>query len=59
MDGEMTDALRGAIVALVNAAGAMLIAFHVALSDAQLAAIGGFVNACCIVWLIARHKKAP
>lgn len=54
----MTDALRGAIVALVNAGGAMLIAFHVALTDAQLAAVGAFVNAVMVVWLLARHKQA-
>lgn len=53
----MTDALRGAIVALVNAAGALVIAFHVALTDTQLAAISALVNAMLVVWLLARHKQ--
>lgn len=53
----MTNALRGAIAALVNAVGGTLIAFHVALSDAQLASIGAVVNAVLIVYMLARHAK--
>jgi hypothetical protein len=54
----MTDALRGALVALVNTVGAMLVAFHVVLSDAQIASVGGFVNAAGVVWLVYRHRTA-
>lgn len=54
----MSDALRGALVALVNTGGLLLIAFHIALTDAQLATIQAFVNALCVVWMVARHKAA-
>lgn len=53
----MSNALRGAIVALVNAVGAMLIAFHVALTDAQLASVGTVVNLGLLVYMLARHAK--
>ena len=54
----MTDALRGAVVAAVNALGAMLIAFHVMLTTDQLASVGTFVNAVLGIWLLARHQKS-
>lgn len=53
----MTNALRGALVALVNAVGAMLIAFHVALTDAQLASIGLVIDLVLVVYMLARHSQ--
>lgn len=53
----MTDALRAAVVALVNAAGALLIAFNVVLTTEQLAAVGAFVNVLLVVVALARHQK--
>jgi len=55
----VTDALRGAIVAAVNAILACLIAFNVALTSDQQAALAAAVNAALAVWLIARHRQQP
>jgi hypothetical protein len=53
----VTNALRGAIIALVNAIGTLLIAFHVALTTDQLAALGTVANCALLVWMLARHAK--
>lgn len=54
----MTDALKGALIALANAAMAMLQEFGVPLTDGQQAAIIGLVNAVLLVYMLAQHKKS-
>jgi len=54
----MTDALSAAIAAACNALLGCLIAFNVALTSDQQAAIVSFVNALLFVWFVARHRKA-
>lgn len=56
----MTDALRGAIIAAVNAVFVCLQAFQVPLTNEQQAAIGAAINAVLVVWLVWRHSaKQP
>lgn len=55
----MTDALRGAVVAALNAVLVCLQAFAVNVTDDQQVAITGAVNALLVVWLIWRHKTKP
>lgn len=47
----MTNATKALISQAINAALALVIAFGVHLSDAQLAAAVGFVNAALAVWV--------
>lgn len=54
----MTDATKGAVIALVNTLLLLLAAFNVPVTDKQTVAIGAFVNAALTVWVVAT-RKAP
>lgn len=53
----MTNAIQAAIVAFINAAGGLLIAFGVVLTDAQLGGIVTVVNTGLALYFIARHSQ--
>lgn len=55
----MTNAVRAAIIAAVNAVLSLLLAFGVGVSDAQVAAIGVTVNALLGLWVALTYKDSP
>ena len=48
---EITNATKANLIAVINTGLALLIAFGVSVSDAQSAAIVGFVNSVLIAWV--------
>lgn len=55
----MTNALRAQIIVLVNAILAAIVAFGVALTDRQTAAVTLVVNAALGIWVAATYKTSP
>jgi hypothetical protein len=59
---EMTNATKAQIIAFVNAALVLILAFGVDISDQQQAAITGAVNALLALWVGVTyemsHKRA-
>jgi hypothetical protein len=55
----MTNATKGVIVALVNAALGVAISFGVGLNDVRQAAITTFVNAGLSAWILLTYKNSP
>lgn len=54
----MTNATKANVIALVNTALGTLVAFGVNLSNAQTAAITGFVNAALVLWVGLTFKTS-
>jgi len=48
---EITNATKANLIAVINTGLALLITFGVNVSDAQSAAIVGFVNSALILWV--------
>lgn len=55
----MTNATKALIVSVVNSGLLLAITFGVAISDAQLAALGVFVNAVLAFWVHVTRKNSP
>lgn len=55
----MTNALKAAIIAALNAGLGVLVAFGVELTDAQMAAVLGFGNAVLALWIALSYKNSP
>lgn len=53
----MTDALKGAVIALLNSVFVCLQAFDVPISSDQQAAVGGLANAVLLVYMLGAHRK--
>lgn len=54
----MTNATKALISQAVNAALVLVVAFGISLSDAQLAAVVGFVNAALAVWVGLTYRNS-
>lgn len=55
----ITNAVKAGIIALVNAALGLLVAFDVALSQLQQGAVLAFVNAALALWVSLTYKDSP
>lgn len=55
----MTNATKALLIALANATLQLIAAFGIELSDAQTAAITGFVNAILALWVGLTYKNSP
>jgi hypothetical protein len=55
----MTNATKGVVVALVNAALGVVVSFGVGLTDVRQAAITTFVNAGLSAWILLTYKNSP
>lgn len=55
----MTNATKAVVVALVNACVALVIAFGVALTDAQQFAIALTANTALTAWVALTYKNSP
>ena len=55
----MTNATKAVILGLVNAGLTLVTSFGVTLTDAQTAAVTGFVNAALVAWVALTFKKSP
>lgn len=55
----MTNALKAAIIAALNAGLGVLVAFGVDLSDEQIAAVLGFGNAVLALWIAVSYRNSP
>lgn len=55
----MTNAVKANVIALVNAALALVVAFGVDLSDKQQVALVGLVNAALSLWVVLTYKNSP
>ncbi len=56
---NLTNATKAQIIVLVNATLALLSAFGLGLTDAQVAAISLFLNAALGVWVALTYKASP
>lgn len=54
----MTNATKAAIIAVVNAALGVALAFDLPVTDQQMAAINVFVNAALGVWVALTYKDS-
>lgn len=55
----MTNASKGVVISVLNAALGLAVAFGVNLSDLQTAAILGFGNAVLALVVLATYKDSP
>lgn len=55
----MTNATKALLIAVFNSALALAAAFGLSLSDAQTAALTGFVNAVLAAWVGLTYKNSP
>jgi hypothetical protein len=55
----LTNATKAAIIAAVNAALALVLAFGVPVTDLQTAAITGFANTILGLWVAFTYKNSP
>jgi hypothetical protein len=56
---QLTNATKAQVIAVVNGALGLLIAFGVTLTDAQQVAITTTVNALLALWVGATYKASP
>jgi hypothetical protein len=54
----MTNATKANLIALANAVILCLQVFGVPINNAQQAAIGGLINATCVVWISMTYKNS-
>lgn len=54
----MTNATKALLISMINAGLVLIVAFGISLSDAQNAAIVGFVNTALALWVAATYKNS-
>ena len=55
----MTNAKKAAIIAFINAALALAVAFNLAFTDVQQGAVSVFVNSALGLWVALTYKNSP
>lgn len=54
----MTNTTKALIIAALNEVLVLLVAFGVSMSDAQIAAVGGTLNAALALWVALTYKNS-
>ncbi len=56
---QLTNATKANVIAVLNAALGLVVAFGVHVTTNQLGAVSGVVNAVLVAWVAATYQQSP